>query len=164
MAFKFHGGKLAVQGRAGTTEEAARILNAGWIGTAVRYARICMVRCVVVVSVERHHPRPRDLHKEGQEIQIQHEYARMFKPKNATGYCLYNCSIPAPPNDSCVFPASSRSLSRKRYVYIRPDFCRGLTGCLMTTSCRSARLVARLKALNSRLAHIGRLFCSCGAV
>lgn len=36
MVFNFHAGKLEVQSRAGTSGEAARILNAGWIGTAIR--------------------------------------------------------------------------------------------------------------------------------
>lgn len=35
--YKYHVGKLAVQRRTGTEEEAARILNSGFVGTDIRY-------------------------------------------------------------------------------------------------------------------------------
>lgn len=38
VAFAFHQGKLAVQNRAGMAAEAARALEAGWIGTIIRSA------------------------------------------------------------------------------------------------------------------------------
>lgn len=36
MVFNFHAGKLAVQSREGTVQEAAHILNGGWIGDTIR--------------------------------------------------------------------------------------------------------------------------------